>query len=122
MMVREFHRVIGRRRSASSRDRGRLHQVRVPCSTPTLGSRSARLLPARESVAGRFDADLAHVLFAEKRVESPMALLAAAAQAPADGQPARDLGELALRLSPITRWNSRTIIGNGWGPSTEPST
>ena len=94
----------------------------MPCSTPADPAVERGRVAARlGTLAARFAADQLHPGVGDEGVEDADGV-GAAADAGDHGvrQPA-GLGQHCSRAStPMTRWKSRTIIGNGCGPPTEP--
>ena len=74
----------------------------------------------RAAAAG-FDADESDFFVLDERIEHAGRIAAAAdAGDHRIGQAAELFARLHDRFSPMTDWKSRTIRGNGWGPTTEP--
>ena len=76
-----------------------------------------------DAVAAGLEADQPHAVVGTKAVKMPIALEPPPTQArTASGSRPSRSSTCSRASSPITRWKSRTIAGNGCGPATVPKT
>ena len=78
--------------------------------------------PVLDAVAAGLEADQAHAVVGDERVEHADRVGAAAdaGAGPRRAAGRRARASAARASTPMTRWKSRTIAGNGCGPATVP--